>query len=279
MSETVWDKMQNVDRRVFYWILFVLLMVPFVFPLGLGVKVTQPTRDLYNGIRTPEVEPGDVAIVNFGFGVSAWPECLPGTVVCVKALFREDVKIIFMGPHTDVSLTWARLQDLVSDDFATKEYGVDYVYLGYITGGDSAIAQLASSIRSVYPTDNYGTPLDDIPMMEDVDGWEDIELVLSSDTGDWGIYFLTQWQSTYGTRLAEIGIAMLGSSGMPRYLAGNYFGLSIGSRGGAELELLIGEPGEATTAMDSISVSHLYIVLVVILGNIGYFASKSRGGK
>ena len=279
MSETIWDKLQNVDRRIFSWILFVLLMIPFVNPIGLPVKVTPPTSDLYDGITAPNVEPGDVAIVNFGFGVSAWPECLPGTVVCVKALFREGVKLIFMGPHTDVSLSWAQVQSKASNDFATKEYGVDYVYLGYITGGDSAIAQLASSIRSVYPTDAYGTSLDNIPMMENVDGWEDIELVLSSDTGDWGYYFLTQWQSTYGTRLAEIGIAMLGSSDMPRYLAGNYFGLSIGSRGGAELEMLIGEPDDATVAMDSISVSHLYIVLVVILGNIGYFASKGRGGR
>ena len=279
MSESIFDKLQTIDRRVFYWILFVSLMVPFLVPIGLPVAISPNTRDLWDGINAPNVEPGDVAIVNFGYGVSAWSECHPATTVCVKALFRNGVKIIFMGPHYDVDLTWTHIQDTASADFATAEYGVDYVYLGYITGGEAAIAQLASDIRTVYPKDAYGTPLDDIPMMKDVNGWQDIELVLSSDTGDWGDYFLKQWQGPHGTRLAEIGIAMLGSTGMPRWLAGNFFGLSVGSRGGAELEKLIGELDEATTSMDSINVSHVLVVLAIILANVGYLATKGKGGR
>lgn len=279
MSESIFDKLQAIDRRVFYWILFVSLMVPFLMPLGLPVAVSPNTRDLWDGINAPNVDPGDVAIVNFGYGVSAWSECHPAVTVCVKALFRNGVKIIFMGPHYDVDLTWAHIQDTAGADFATAEYGVDYVYLGYITGGESAIAQLASDMRTVYPYDSYGTPLDDIPMMEDVNGWQDVELVLSSDTGDWGQYFLRQWQGPHGTRLAEIGIAMLGSTGIPYWLAGNYFGISVGSRGGAELEKLIGELDEATTSMDSINVSHILVVLAVVLANVGYLSTKGKGGR
>jgi hypothetical protein len=222
------------------------------------------------------VEPGDVWIINFGYGVSAWPECHPATNVCVKALFREDARIIFMGPHTDVELTYNKMLDTAGEDFAQKTYGEDWVFLGYITGGESAIAQLASNMRSVYPTDSFGTPLDDISMMQNVNTWQDVSGVLSSDTGDWGGYFLTMWQEAYGVPLAEIGIAMLGSTGIPRWLAGNYFGMSVGSRGGAELEMMIGEPGDAITAMDSISVSHLLVVIAVILGNIGTLTEKGR---
>jgi len=151
------------------------------------------------------------------------------------------------------------------------------VFLGYITGGESAIAQLASNMRSVYPTDHFGTPLDNIPMMQGVNTWHDVSGVLSSDTGDWGGYFLTMWQEAYGVPMAQIGIAMLGSTGIPRWLAGNYFGMSVGSRGGAELEMLIGEPGDAIIAMDSISVSHLLIVIAVILANVGLLLERGRG--
>ncbi|MFQ6053181.1 MAG: hypothetical protein ACE5OO_02990, partial [Candidatus Bathyarchaeia archaeon] len=103
-----------------------------------------------------------------------------------------------------------------------------------------------------------------------------IAMVLSVDTGDWGSYYLRQWQSVYGTPLAEIGIAMLGSSYMPFYRAGNLFGMSVGSRGGAELEKLIGEPWDATVTMDAISVSHLLVIIAVALANIGYFATRGR---
>lgn len=279
MSESIFDKLQAIDRRVFYWILFVSLMVPFLYPIGLPVAVAPNTRDLWDGINAPNVKPGDVAIVNFGYGVSAWPEVHPAVTVVTKALFRNGVKIIFMGPHYDVDLTWAHIQDTAGADFAKAEYGVDYVYLGYITGAEPAVARLASDMRSVYPKDAAGTPLDDIPMMKDVNGWQDIKLVLSADTGDWGTYFLRQWQGPHGTLLAEIGIAMLGSSGMPLWLAGNYFGLSVGSRGGAELEKLIGELGEATTSMDSINVSHVLVVLAIIMANVGYLATRGKGGR
>jgi hypothetical protein len=278
MSESIWSKLGAIDRRVFYWILFVGLMVPFLSPIGLPVRISPNTKDLWDGINPPYVEQGDIAIINFGYGVSAWSECHPGVSVCAKALFRNGVKLIFMGPHYDVDLTMARLQDTASDDFEGKEYGVDWVYMGYITGGETAISQLSNDMRSIFPTDAYGTPLDDIPLMKDVNTYAEISLVLSSDTGDWGDYFLRQWQATYGTRLAEVGIAMLASSMMPYYLAGNLFGLSVGSRGGAELEALIGEPGDATVSMDSISLSHILLVLAIVLANIGYFATRGREG-
>lgn len=266
----------NIDRRVFYWILFIAMMVPFLNPIGFPIKIAENTRDLYGGITGDSVEPGDVWIINFGYGVSAWPECHPGVTVCAKALLRGGAHVILMGPNTDVEMTYNHLLNTAKKDFEAKEYGVDWVFLGYITGGESAIAQLASDMRSVYPTDHFGTPVDEIPMMQGVNTWHAVSGVLSSDTGDWGSYFLRQWQVPYGVPLAQIGIAMLGSTGIPLWLAGNYFGMSVGSRGGAELEMLIGEPGDAITAMDSISVSHLLIVIAVIIANVGLLMERGR---
>ena len=270
-------RLANIDRRVFYWILFVALMVPFLNPIGFPITIAPNTQDLYDGITGDEVNEGDVWIMNFGYGVSAWSECHPAVTVCTKALFREGAKIIFLGIHYDVELTMNKLQDTVPD-FADKVYGEDWVFLGYMTGGESVVAQLASDIASVFPQDHFGTPYGDIQMLEGIEDHSDIAGVLSSDTGDYGGHFMTQWQGAYGTKLAEIGIAMNGSTDLPRWQAGNFFGVSVGSRGGAELEALIGELGEATTAMDSISVSHLLLILAIIIGNIGTLTDR-LGGK
>lgn len=274
MSSSIWAKLAAIDRRVLYWIHFILLMAPFLSPLGLPVKVVPNTRDLWEGINAPNVAPGDYAIINLGLGVSAWSECMPAIVVCTKALLANDVIILFTGPYVDYELTYNRILEKCSDYFAGKTYGEDWVFLGYIAGGASAVAQLATDFRSIYPTDNFGNDLDDLPAMQGVNDWTSIELVLSSDTGDWGGYFQTQWQSQYGVRMAQIGIAMSGSTGIPLWLAGNYFGMSVGSRGGAELEMLIGEPDDATISMDSISVSHLFVVIAVLLANLGYFMMR-----
>jgi hypothetical protein len=275
---SIFTKLTNIDRRVFYWILFIALMVPFLSPIGFPITIADNTIDLYEGLTGDEVEEGEVWIVNFGYGVSAWSECHPSVTACTKLLFREGAKIIFMGVHYDVELTYNKLLDTAKADFAGKVYGEDYVFLGYITGGESAAAQLASNIRTVYPEDHFGTSLDDIPMMDGINSVHEIDGVLSSDTGDWGGHFMTQWQAAYGTKLAEIGIAMNASTDLPRWLAGNFFGVSVGSRGGAELEKLIGELGEATTSMDSISVSHVLLVLAVLLANVGVLYDKYAGG-
>jgi hypothetical protein len=273
------SKLADIDRRVFYWILFIALMVPYLRPIGFPITINQNTQDLWDGISGDSVKPGDVWIINFGYGVSAWPECHPAVTVCTKELFREGAKLIFVGVQYDVELTYNKLLSTCKNDFDNKVYGQDYVFLGYMTGGESVVAQLASDIKSVFPQDHFGTPYDDIPMLQNVHGVHDIAGVLSSDTGDYGGYFMTQWQGPYGTKMAEIGIAMNGSTDLPRWQAGNFFGVSVGSRGGAELERLIGEPGDATTAMDSISVSHLLLVLAVILGNIGVITEKLGGKK
>ena len=102
MSESIWTRLGAIDRRVLYWIHFILLMVPFLNPIGLPVKVAPNTRDLYEGIIAPAVEPGDYAILNLAFGVSAWSECMPGVVVCTKALLANDVKIIIFQVHFQV---------------------------------------------------------------------------------------------------------------------------------------------------------------------------------
>lgn len=275
-SDTIWDRMQRIDRKILYWLLFIVLCIPFIHPLGLPIEIAPSTRDLYEGILT--LEPGDVAIVNICFGVSAWTDCMPATIVCTKAILREGAKLIVWGAYTDIDMSWDRLRSKVPD-FDTLEYGKDYVYLGYYTGGEAVVAQIASDFRSVFPTDAFGTPLDDLEMMKDVNTVHDIAMVLSGDTGDWGSYYLRQWQAMYGTPLAEIGIAMVASSYMPYYVSGNMFGISSSSRGGAELEKLIGEPGEATVTLDAISASHLLVIVAVLLANIGYFATRGRGGR
>jgi hypothetical protein len=276
MSGDIYERMQAIDRRVFYWILFFALMVPFLNPIGIPVKVNQNTRDLYEGVTALTEE--NVVIICIDYGVSAWAECHPAVTVCAKAALRAGAKVILLSPVTDHELTYNRLTQVTAGaDFEAATYGEDYVYLGYFTGGETAVSQMAADMRSIFPEDHFGTPLDDIPLMADINTANEIDMVLSADTSDYGSYFLRQWEANYDILLAEIGIAMLGSEWMPYYIAGNAFGLSIGSRGGAELEALIGEPGEATTAMDSISVSHLLIVLAVVLANVGILAKLGRG--
>jgi hypothetical protein len=50
-----------------------------------------------------------------------------------------------------------------------------------------------------------------------------------------------------------------------------------GLRGAAEYEALLGRRGVATAGMDAQSATHALIIVLILVGNVGYLASRRRG--
>ncbi|MEM2136948.1 MAG: hypothetical protein QXI93_03225 [Candidatus Methanomethylicia archaeon] len=285
-SQSIFAKLGAVDKRVLYWILFILLAVPYIRPLGLPVSIAETSYALYNYIE--KLGPNDVVVMAIEFGVSAWSECLPGFVAVSKHLVMRGVKIIYwcVG-YTDCDLTMDAIMTRIPQlkgpgqpaGPGDYKYGVNWVYMGYIAGGETTVAQLADDIRQVLRTDKYGTPIDQIPLLQNVRGARDIRLVVDSTTGDYGDYYVRQWRIRYGTAVAEIGIAMNYSTFIPYYQAGLAVGALKGIRGAAEYEKLIGALGEATTSLDALNVSHLLVIIAIVMANLSYVMTKRGGGK
>jgi glycerophosphoryl diester phosphodiesterase len=284
MSEKgIWEKLQTVDRRVFYWILFIGLTVPFLRPIGLPVSITPSTQAYYDGLKT--IQPGDVVVLSINSGVSAWGDCLPAMVASVHQVHDQGGKLIVWSiGYNDVDLTWAKIKEKLPDVFSTWQEGIDYAYFGYCPSQETNVALLRDNIRAVYPKDVRGFSTDDLPLMKDINDASKIKFVMSSDTGDAQMYYIRQWKNGdvnyLGTGkpplIAEMGIAMNKSGDMVYYLSGDEFGLVAGSRGAAELEALTGFKGDATVTMDSISVSHVLLVLAIILANVSMLALRGK---
>jgi len=283
-GQTIWDKIQQVDRRAFYWILFAALTIPFLTPLGLPITVTPSTRSFYDGLKT--IETGEVVCLSINSGVSAWGDCLPAMVASVYKVHEQGGKLIVWSiGYNDCDLTWTKIKTVLAKDvFNDWVEGTDYVYFGYCPPQETNVALLRDNIRSVYPKDVRGVATDDIPLMKNINDASKIKFVMSSDTGDAQIYYIRQWKNGMvnyvGTGkpplVAEMGIAMNKSGDMVYYLSGDEFGLVAGSRGAAELEALVGRKGDATTTMDSISVSHVLLVFAILLANAGMFATRGK---
>lgn len=275
-NNSIWDKLQNVDRRILYWVLFIGLIIPLLTPIGLPITISPTTASFYAKIQS--LQPGQVVLLNLGSESSTWSETLPGLIATTEALIQKDVKIVVIGPLVDSSITWAKITESVPS-ISSLTYGTDYVFLGFYTGGEAAVARMGTSMRSIFPTDYEKTPLDNIELMKNIDKAQDFSAIISSDSGDSIEYWIRQWFTPYGVPIGEVGITMLSSSLMPYFRSGTVFGISAGIRGGAELEKLVGIPGSATKNMDSISLSHIMVIVAVIIANIGFFVLRSRGGK
>ena len=147
----------------------------------------------------------DVCIIDIAFDTSSWDEYMPTTIVCIQELFKMETKIILFSTYIEGPIAYEHLMGEI-EPYSRYEadYGVDYVYLGYIAGGEAAVAALANDIKSVFSSDYYGTPINYIPIMVGINSANDIQLVLSTGPDDYYYYYIRQWQVPYGTPVSRI---------------------------------------------------------------------------
>jgi hypothetical protein len=272
-NQTIFDRLDKLDRRIYYWLIVVVITWPLISPIGLPITVKPSSRALYDGLTA--VQEGDVVLIDIFMSVSTWPECMGGLVVETNTLIDKGARLVYVGNSVDVSRSWERLNELVPR-LGTLEYGTDVVFLGYYAGEDAAASQMAVDMSSIFPADHFGTPIDDIPLMAEANRATDYAMVLFTAEGE--VKWIQQWGEPYGVPVAGMGIAMKGSALAPYLASGDIFGLAVGVRGAAELEKLAGMPAAATTTMDAISSTHLLFVILIVLANLPVIYNKIRGG-
>ena len=87
-------------------------------------------------------------------------------------------------------------------------------------------------------------------------------------------YWIDYAVSRYHKKVSAAVTAVMATSFYPFLASGQITGLLGGLKGAAEYEILIQKPGMVQRGMDAQSVSHLVIILLVILGNAGYFLRR-----
>jgi hypothetical protein len=155
---------------------------------------------------------------------------------------------------------------------------VDFVHLGFKEGRQIVMKAMGQSLRQTFPKDHDGTPVGDLPLMREVDGYGDFALLIDISAGSPGVKEYVQVvQSRYRVKMVGACTAVSGPDYVPYYRAGQLLGLAAGMKGAAEYEKLVGYPGAATTGMAAQSASHLLLVAFIVFGNVMYFRARRRG--
>ncbi len=268
------SKLENMDRRIYYWLLAIILITTILVPVSLPITIKKSTRDLYESIDA--IQPGDIVHINMHMSVSTWAECMDGLIAELKVLTSHDVKLVFSGVSVDVEMSWKKINELLPMLQQEYVYGEDIVFLGYFPPREEIVQQMAVDMSSVFPTDHFKTPIEDLPLMVEANAATDYAMVLT--TGEFELVWVNQWWIPHHVPVGCMGIAMKGSALQPYYASGDIAGLAVGVRGAAELESLVNEPSGATKIMGSISLSHILVVGLIVVANIGVIA-KTYGGE
>jgi len=191
-------------------------------------------------------------------------------------LFRKHCQIVTM---TTVPLGGPSIAERVTRDLANeydKVYGIDFVNLGYKANYVAVLKGMGSSIETIYPTDNSGTPLSDIPMMKDIKNYSDMDFIyVVSDNGIVD-YWMSIVNAQYDIRVGTGVTAVMAPRFYAFLQAEQMTGMLGGMKGAADYEMLVNQPGAATKGMSAQSLVHLFIILSVIAGNIVFFIEKKR---
>lgn len=268
-----WEKLEKIDPRYLFLILIALLIVPLLNPIGLPISINNTTRSAYDLIEG--LPSGSNAFIFIETAVSGWPELLPGLIAVTQHSVQKGLKIVFApgGSAVDYSLTMERV--FASVDFSKYQYGVDYVYFGYFPGYETGVATLAQNFRSVYQTDYQGKSIDSLPLMKNINSAKDFKVATVFASSEGGYWLIKHWGVGQGVPVIVATVAV-GASGVIPFYGHGMTGMILGTRGAAEYELLLKTPSTAVKRLDGLNIAHLLFMVTVVVGNIGYFASRGK---
>jgi len=258
-------KLSDIDTRIVFFLVLASLVVPMYFPLALPMSITERTKVFYNLIEN--LEPGSVVGFGMDASVGGYPEARPTSESVIYQMLRMDVKIVFWSMSVDGQILLDQAFKEIGGIPSDKIYGKDYVYLGYISGGETGLAALARDIHSLVSTDFYGNPLSELEIFDDVNGAEDMVLVMTNTTANDILEgYVRQWVTPYGIKYAVITLAIMSPSAEP-YYPDQIVAMTTTQRQGAEYEMLVGKPGYGVQAMDIQNMTHLLLLVFLIIGN------------
>ncbi len=263
--------MMTVDRRIIFLLIAIAITVPLLLPLGLGVQITEEVRKVYDLVEA--LDDRSVVLFSFDYEASTMAELDPMSYAILRHCYSKGSRVLAMTLYAGgVGLAENVLDNLAGEFDLT--YGDEYVFLGYAPDPTASMLSWGEDVHRLFPTDHYGTPLDSLPALRGVKNYNDVALVVSvtaSAIGEyWGIYA----KGRYGATVAVGSTAVQAVTMFPYYQAGLVAGFLGGLRGAAEYEKLIAHPAAGATGMDAQSISHLLIVGMILLGNLGYFLTR-----
>ena len=271
-------KIGSIDRRWIFLIIAAVVIVPLIIPVGLPIRPTDTTKDVYDSIEKLPV--GSKVLLSVEYSPSTRPENHPMTISILRHLFKNDHKVFITCLWPDGQFMAQDAINQVAKQEFNKTYGVDYVFLGFRPGNEAVVKGIVSNLRKLYTVDVYQKKIDEIPLMNGINNFKDFDFLFSSSAGFPGTIEWVQYASDpTGIPMASGVTSIQVNEVMPYVQAGQMVGVLAGMPGAAEYEALINQKGSATSGMDAQSVAHLVIVLFIILGNVSFFIERNRSKK
>jgi len=275
-GNNIWEKLGGLH---WFWvgaIILLLIFIPLLRPLGLPISTNQWTKDAYDAVLA--VPDGKIIIWEDNWAIGGLADSEPGHTALMRIMLENNKKFVMVSLTPDTPLLHSYITDKVNKypESQDKVYGVDWVQMGFLAGQEGALSLMAEDMHSAFTTDYYGTPLSQLPLMDNVQDFNDIALVISgSSSQTWVEAPVRQWYTKYKVDIVSYtlsGGTVLSATYWPN---NGVVGIIEGSRGGSELEFIGNVPGIGASQSDAKTLAFLATAGFIVLGNISYFGAKN----
>lgn len=270
------EKLQNIDPRWVYLVMAIVLAIPILKPIGLALGLDEGTKAVYNWVES--MKPGDIVFGDVAYAGGSDAELSPQLSAWFYHCMKKGVKVVMVAQwNTGASLGYkvckAAAERAEKDGYSAK-YGTDWVYVGFKAGGTTTWRQMQVDFwNACAETDHLGNKFSDLPLMERVKAWTPDMPIMLFTAGSPGlptyVNYFVGWPLYVGN------VAVQAASVVPYVRSGQVKGNLLGMTGAAQYEVLLWGGGPTVKKMDAQSLGHLWIIILIVLGNIGYI-SKLR---
>ena len=275
----IFEKLQNIDKRVFYLLMALAIAIPTISPLGLGVDVTPGVQSTYDFVAS--LPDGGRAVIGFDYEPGDEIDLNPQAKAILHQLGSKKIKVVAIASFPAGAM-FAEQCLAILEEYG-YEYGNDYVNLGHYAGGEATLAAFAQNPTAIFAKDWRGNATSSLPIMQEIKSMSDFDMAMTLNDGPTGGTGTHEWvrQAVMAHNVPLImGVTgVLAASNQTYVQSGQCKGLLAGLRAAAEYEQLVNKLAEGTVGMDAQSMAHLLIVIFVVLGNAAMFLSKKvKGG-
>jgi hypothetical protein len=262
-----------MDRRIIFVLIAFSVAFPLVFKIGLPNRVTGEVKDVYDAINS--LDSGAVVLVSFDHEASSLPEIKPMAEAILRHCFSKNSKVISLALLAEGTAIGDEITKNVAHEYH-REYGRDYVFLGFRPQSTAAILGMGEDFHRVFSEDYKGNSTFELEITKNIKNYDDISLIISIADGDLPSYWINYAGARYHKKIVAAVTAVMATSYYPYLSSKQISGLVGGLKGAAEYEILIRKPGMGGKGMDAQSVAHTVILILVVLGNISYFWSSKK---
>ncbi len=273
----LYQRLENLDRRWIFGLQILVFVVVILNPVGLALEVGDNTKRSFEVIdRLP---PGSIVWFGVDYEPANRAEIEASAIALFKHCMQKDLRVVSASMWAPGGTQMDSLIEIIEEQFEDKEYGVDFLNLGYRPGGQVFLQQLTEDIpTAVLGIDHYGNPISQYPLGQELTTISDVSVIVALAIGTPGFReYIKVVTDPYKIPIIAVLPAVSIPEAMPMLNSGQLTGLLGSLRGGAEYEKISNNPGKAMTGMDSQSFMNLTILLFIVLGNIGYFAQRLSG--